>query len=153
MANVDNSLQGGEMELWVRVAGSSDPWLLLVCTLDDSFQLTNEVTEKDSRCGTHLGIKTAKGNVSGNAVANIDPSSSECSYDQVTTWQLAKTLVEYKYQNGAMSANGSNIVAGDAIYFRGEGYFTDTTLNSPEGDTVDFSFTFRPSSVSKTVAS
>jgi hypothetical protein len=142
----DNSIQGLDVAFRVRVAGSGTAFKELVCSIDDQFQLTNDTNEKDTKCATFVGIKEAKGNISGNAVCNIAPTSSEASYKDVSGWQIAKTLMEFQYHNEAFTdANGDPVTAGAAIYFTGEGRFVDTTLKAPTGETVDFSWTFKPS--------
>lgn len=146
----DNSLQAVYIQFQVREAGTSDPYKELVCTIDDQLQLTNDVTETNTRCGNKVGVSEAKGNISGNATYNITPTSAEASYDDVSDWQIAKTSLEFKYQNEAFTDDaGTSHLEGSILSFTGEGKFVDSTFTGGDKDVAKFSFTFKPTSISK----
>jgi hypothetical protein len=148
MAQVDNGLQGADVEFMVREAGSSDVWRRMVCSIDDQFELTNETTETDTKCGTYIGIKPVKANISGNAVFNTEATGSEVSYEDVTNWQINNTPMEFIYRNEAYtSGSGSTVAAGDVLYFTGAGYFSATMYNGTNGQIGQFSWTFKPNTV------
>jgi len=122
----------------------------LVCTIDDQLQLTNDVTETNTRCGNKVGVSEAKGNISGNAVYNITPTSGQASYDDVAGWQINKTSLEFQYQNEAFTDDeGNSYSAGDVLNFTGEGKFVDSTFTGGDKDVAKFSFTFKPTSITK----
>lgn len=126
----------------VRVAGDSPgPWKRLVCEVDNSAEMDNEVTETDTKCGTFTGVKEMKGNFSGNAVSNATPTSSEASYEDVVTWQKNKTLLELRNYN---AASGS-VAESAAYHLQCEGRFTNSNKTSAVGEVVQFSWTFSPS--------
>lgn len=151
---VDNAIQGVDIFFRVRAAGSSDTFQEMVCTIDDQIQLTNETTETDTRCGTYVGVKEAKATLSGNAVFNTDTTATEVSYDDVSTFQIAKTLLEFEYGNDAFTdGSGNSIAEGAVLYFTGQGRFTDSTFQGTTGEVGRFSFTFKASTISKTQAS
>lgn len=148
MASVENSVQGTDIIIKLREAGTSDDWQQMVCEIDNQLQLTNDVTEKDSKCGTHIGIKPTKGNISGNAVHNTDPTSTEISYNGAVTWQKARQLLEFEYVNAAYTdAEGNAVGEGAEISQTGTAYFTDTTFKGNNGEVSEFSFTLKPVSI------
>lgn len=145
-----NSLQAVDIVFLVREAGSSDPYTEMVCTVDDQIQLTNDITETNTRCGNKVGVSEAKATISGNAVFNLTPDSDEASYDDVSDWQIGKTSLDFKYQNEACSdENGNSYAAGAIFNFIGTGYFVDTTLTGGDKEVAKFSFSFKPTAISK----
>lgn len=151
---LDNALQADDIVFEVRVVGDSGEFKTLVCELDNQLQLTNDVSETDTKCGTHVGIKRAKGNISGNASHNVVPTSLEVSYNMVADWQLNKALLEYRYKNAAFTAgDGSAIGEGEAVYFTGQGRFVDSTYQGSTGEIMQFSWTFKPSSITNEITS
>lgn len=145
-----NSLQAVDIQFLVRQAGTSDAYKELVCTIDDQLQLTNDITETTTRCGTKIGISEAKATISGNATNNITPTTTEASYDDVSTWQIGKTSLDFKYQNEACEdENGNSYAAGAIFSFTGTGYFVDSTQTGGDKEVSKFSFSFKPSSIAK----
>jgi hypothetical protein len=133
-------IQGIDDIFEVREVGEED-WLRLVCEVDNSAEMDNEVSETDTKCGTFVGVKEMKGNFSGNAVSNATPTSSEASYEQVVAWQKATTLLEFRNYNAAFGA----IAESAAYHFEGQGRFTNTNKSSASGEVVQFSWTLSPS--------
>lgn len=137
-------LQAVDVKVQVREVGDTE-WLTLVCEIDEQSELTNDTTETDTKCGTFVGVKEAKANVSGNAVYNADPESSEVSLEQVRNWQISKTLLEMLIENEAFTASdGSSIAEGAALHEFYTGRFVQSTRTSPVGDINKFSWTFKP---------
>jgi hypothetical protein len=135
-------IQGIDLIFEVRVSSDSDTtWDRLVCALDDQAEMDNEVSEVDTKCGTFTGVKDMKGSYSGNAVANASPSAgTEVTYEEVVSWQQAKTLLDFRYYNLAFGV----ITQGGAVYQEGTGRFTNTVLTGATGEVVQFSWTFSP---------
>jgi hypothetical protein len=145
-----NSLQAVDIEFQVREAGTSDEYTELVCTVDDQIQLTNDITETNTRCGTKIGVSEAKATISGNATFNLTPDSDEASYDDVSDWQIAKTSLDFRYRNAACTDENGNAYAAGAIFdFVGTGYFVDSTLTGGDKEVAKFSFSFKPTNISK----
>lgn len=143
-------LQAVDIVFKVREAGTSDAYKELVCTIDDQLQLTNDVTETNTRCGTKIGVSEAKGTLSGNATCNISPTSSEVSYDDVAGYQIDRTNLDYEYKNEAFTdEDGNSVAEGAVLNFSGTGKFVDTTFTGADKDVAKFSFQFKPSTITK----
>lgn len=133
-------IQGSLVNFQVREPGDT-PWLTLVCTEDSQFQITTEVSKRRTNCGIKTSVSDVDFNVSGNAVSNASPTSSEVSYMQLKAWIVAKTKLEFRYINDADVPAG--ITEGQGINNSGNLYFTDVTATaSAEADGIlSFSFT------------
>lgn len=137
-------IQGVDIIVRVREAGETD-WLELVCEIDNTVDHSNDTTETKTKCGKFVGIDEMSGNYSGNAVSNAVPGAGEASYEQILTWQKARTPLEILIENEAFtSSSGSPIAEGSAVHVFAEGKFTQTVLTSPTGEVVKFSWTFKP---------
>jgi hypothetical protein len=131
----------------VREAGDTT-WLTLVCSINTALDHTNDVSEKDTKCGTFYGVKDMKGNYTGSAVSNAVPGVNEASYNTVLNWQKNKTPVEFLHENEAYTAeNGNNIAEGAAIHVFAVGKFVQTTLTDNNGEVLEFSFTYKPTTI------
>jgi hypothetical protein len=113
----------------------------LVCEIDNSAEMDNEVSETDTKCGTFTGVKEMKGNFSGNAVSNATPTSSEASYERVISWQKEKTLLGFANYNSAFGA----VAESAAYHLEGQGRFTNSNKTSTTGEVIQFSWTLTPS--------
>jgi hypothetical protein len=137
-------IQGIDFKVQVREAGDTD-WKRFVCEIDSQFQHSNDTQETDTKCGTFNGIKNLKGNYSGNAVFNVDPDADEVSYNQVLTWQKAKTRLEFLIENEAYTAeDGTSIAEAAVLHIFASGRFVDSTLQGAVGDIGKFSWQFKP---------
>lgn len=134
-------IQGLNIRFQVRVSDGSDPtWKTLVCEMDNQAEMDNEVSETDTKCGTFTGVKDMKGNYSGNAVSNAEPTAAEASYEDVVTWQLLKTLLDFRYFNIADGV----LTDGQAVNQQGVGRFTNSVMQGTTGEVVQFSWAFSP---------
>lgn len=142
MADVDNIIQGTEIGLYLRESGTSDAYQELICWINLPLALTSEVSKKKSSCGTHIATQDADAEISGSAICNIDPGATEVSYDQMVTWQLEKTALDYKYVNKAATINGVSYTEGQIINFTGSAKVTSTTFkaDSSTDESIDFDF-------------
>lgn len=136
-----NEIQGLDIVFEVQEDGdSASDWQVLVCEIDSQSELTNDVTEVDTKCGTFAGIKEMKGNYTGNAVCNATPTATEASYEDVVGWQKDRTRMNFRFRN---TASGS-VLANEGVFQQGEGYFVASTLQGTNGEIVQFSWTFKP---------
>lgn len=139
-----NAIDSVDVKVQVREVGDTT-WKTLVCEIDSQFQLSNETTETDTKCGTFFGVKVAKGNNSGNAVFNATPGANEVSYDDVANWQINRTALEMLVENEAFTGeDGTSYTEGQVIHYFYSGKFVDSTLTGPVGEVMKFSWTFKP---------
>lgn len=151
MASVDNQIQGSEIELWLKEAGTSDEFQKLICFLSIPLGITSNVSKKKSSCGTHVATADAEAEISGSAVCNIDPGATEVSYDQMVQWQLDKTALDFKYVNKAGTINGTPYAEGDIVNFTGTTKVTSTTFKADVStdEAIEFDFNITMSSITK----
>lgn len=137
---MSTAIQALDIVFEVREAGASgpNPWLELVCELDDQGELNNDESTVDTKCGSFSGVKEVKGTYSGNAVADANPSTAQASYADVAQWQKDRTLLEYRYYN---RANGS-ITVGSVVSHQGVGRFVNSVVTGTTGEVVQFSWSF-----------
>jgi hypothetical protein len=147
MANIDNAVQGSEVVVLFREAGTSDAYKTLVCEIDNQFELTNDTTETDTKCGTYVGIKDPKGTISGNAVYNVDTEATEISYSDVAAWQKANTLLDYKYINLAFDSGAGAHAEAAVVSHTGQGRFSQSQFKGTNGEVGQFSWTFKPTTI------
>jgi hypothetical protein len=144
---VDNSIQGSSVVLELSDDGVT--FKTLVCEEDSQIDLSNDVTSTKTKCSTFKGISAVDATISGNAVCNADPTTSEVSYNDVQGWQLNKTQKYFRYRNAAQGA----ITAGQAFSFTGVGYFTQSTVTASGDEVVKFSYTFSVSDLDGDISS
>jgi hypothetical protein len=151
MADVDNIIQGTEIQLFLRESGTSDAYQELVCFLSLPLALTSPVTKKKSSCGTHVATQDVEAEISGSAICNIAPGATEVSYDQMVAWQIAKTALDYKYVNKAGTINGVAYAEGDIINFTGSCKVGSSTFKADAStdESIEFDFNVSMSSVTK----
>lgn len=137
-----SEVQGKLINFRVRENAVGGAFKTLVCTEDSQFQITNEKNEKRTNCGIKTSIADPSFTASGNAVQNVNPTSTEVSYNDVKEWQKDKTKLDFQYINDVDAANG--LTEGEAISIIGSGYFTDSTYTgSAAADGIgSFSWSF-----------
>lgn len=140
------SIQGIDTVFEVRTPATTSPvvaagpWRELVCSLDDGFELDNEVSETDTKCGTFTGVKKPKGTISGNAVASKALTSAQVSFLTVADWQDDTRVLDFRFYNKAADG-GTN---GDVVSIQGQGRFTNSSLTASNGEVVQFGWSFTP---------
>lgn len=140
-----NDIQSIDIIVYVREVGDTD-WKQLVCEIDSQFELVNDVSEIESKCGIHIGVKPVKSNNSGNAVFNVDPESDELSYNDVRNYQINRTALEMLVVNGAFtSESGTSYTEGQIMHYFYTGKFVNSVLQGPVGEVGKFSWSFKPS--------
>lgn len=137
-------IQAVDIKVQIREVGDTE-WKVLVCELDSQLELTNEITETESKCGNHVGYKPVKANNSGNAIFNVDPEATEVSYNDVRGWQINRTPLEMLVENEAFTAeDGSPVAEGAVMHYFYAGRFVASTMTGTVGDVGKFSWTFKP---------
>lgn len=129
---MSTEIRGNLVGLKYRVYPSAT-WLNIVCVEDSTFEITLDVSEKETNCGIKTNPGTPKFNAQVNAVQNANPTSTEADYKKIKDLMLAKTKVQFLYQNEADVPNG--IADAEGIYNKGNGYFTSLTATA--GATAD----------------
>lgn len=126
----------------VREAGqSADPWQEVICIIDDGSSMSSDPTETKTRCGTFSSVGTPTYEITGNAVAESDPTVNQVTLLQAQQWQKDGTLLDFRRYN---QTNGT-VTEGSVINWQGSGRFTNIDETAPESDSVQFGFTFSPS--------
>lgn len=139
-------LESLDLKVQVREVGGTT-WETLVCELDSQFELTNDVSEIESKCGNHTSVKPVKSNNSGNAVFDVDPGANLVSYNDVRNWQINRTNLEMLVENEAYTAeDGTSFTEGQVVHYFYTGKFVNSVLTGPVGEVMKFSWTFKPSS-------
>lgn len=123
---INGSLVGLKYRVW-----PSATWLDIVCIEDSTFEITLDVTEKETNCGIKTNPGTPKFNAQVNAVQNANPTSTEADYKKIKELIKAKTKVQFLYQNAADVPNGVSDAEG--IYNKGNGYFTSLSASAGAG--------------------
>lgn len=128
VTKINGSLVGLKYRVWPSTA-----WLDVVCVEDSTFEITMDVAERETNCGVITNPGTAKFNAQVNAVQNANPTATEADYKKIKDLMIAKTKVQFLYQNAADVANG--IADAEGIYNKGNGYFT--SLSATAAATAD----------------
>jgi len=129
--------QFSEQSFEISTDGGSS-WKALVCLQSADSGLELPTTEEDTNCGSFTGLGVLKNSISLECVCELEPTVSQVTWADVAGWMKNRTLVDYRYQN---AATGS-VTAGDAFYFRGEGYFTTGNITGTTGQVIKFTTEF-----------
>jgi hypothetical protein len=130
----DNSFQGVDIGFYVRDNVGGTIWKRLVCEDTLTFDLTSDVNPNKTKCGVFKGIEVPDFKVSGAAVCNSAPTSSEISHDEITTNMLARTLKQFRIQDVS--------TLGSLILLAGTGYFVSEQLTFNNGEVCKFTYSF-----------
>lgn len=107
----------------------------LVCMEQYGVPVETTVTQTETFCGIFTGLGAIKFNPSGTAVCEIDPNSTQVSYDAMLDWQLAKNYLYFK-----VDYPGSGSV-GSGFSIEGNCYVTKTELKFKTNTVVEFDWT------------
>lgn len=129
-------IQGSNIQLLLRESGSTDEWQEVVCEETVQIEVTNDVTTTKTKCGVFKGIDVADFKLNGSAVHNITPTSAEASHDAMLAWQLARTKLDFVFQNRAYGA----IAAGAEVRMAGSAYITSTVLVGSNSEVAKFTW-------------
>jgi hypothetical protein len=129
-----SAVQGSTINLYVRDFNTSQVWKKVTCNENLSFDMSNDVNTKKTKCGVFKGIISPPDmKISGSGTVNFAPSATEYSYDQLQVDQLAGTKKSFRIQDDA--------TVGTVIMINGDGYWTVSQGSFNNGETVDFTFT------------
>jgi len=131
-------VQGINVRFLVRDFGSNDAFQEMVCEETLLFDLNNDVTTTKTKCGIFKGIQVADFKANGSGVCNVDPTSTEYSYDELQNDQIAIQKKEFVIQNIAYGTIG----AGEQIKMSGGGYFVGSQFNGSVGEACKFTWNF-----------
>jgi len=136
------TIAGRFINFSVRLNGSGAAFKQVVCAEDTQFPIDSEVSTRRTNCGPITNVSEPTFSASGNAVHNLNPTSSEVSFNDVKEWIKSSAKLDFRYYNEADAANG--IAEGEAVDITGSGYFSNVTYDaSAEADGFGgFSFTF-----------
>lgn len=140
-------IQALELETLVREEGDTD-WIVFNCEIDNQEELTNEVNETETKCGTKVNYRPAKGNLSGNATFDIEADgTATASLQDVRNWQLANTPLEMLIRNKAATINGVAYAVGAIQHHFYTGQFTSSVKTESLNEVTKFSWAFKPDSI------
>lgn len=129
---------GSLVTMWVSETDSA--YKTIVCEESSQSSTTSSVTTTKTKCGSFTAVDTPETAISGSGVAGGNLASNQVSFKQLEAWVRAKTKLYFIRRNEADVALG--ITAGEIVYLDGQGYFTEATETSAEGDTVKFNWAF-----------
>lgn len=129
---------GTLVAMWVSETNSN--FKTIVCEDSSQSSTTANVNTTKTKCGNFTAVDTPETVISGSGIATGNLAANQVSYKQLEAWARAKTKLYFIRRNEADVASG--ITAGEIIYLDGQGYFTEVTETSAEGDTVKFNWSF-----------
>jgi len=135
-------LQGNRVGIYIRDFGTTNAFKRIVCEETCSIDLNNDVTTTKTKCGTFKGIDVVDWKVSGNGVANFNPSPSEISADALQALQVARTKQEVVIQNESFTEGVTTYGVGEVFKFSGPAYLTAQQISFPTNDIVKFTYNF-----------
>lgn len=133
-------LQGSRVGIYIRNYGSTDAFKRIVCEESASLELNNDVQTTKTKCGVFKGVDIVDWKISGNGVANFNPSASEISADDLQTLQIARTKQEVYVQNEAFTEGGTSYAIGEVFKFGGAAYLVAQTISFPSNDITKFTY-------------
>lgn len=110
-------------------------WKVLVCLTDYQIPIDVAINSVETFCGTAVGRGVPSFNPSGNAIAEIAPTTNQATYSQMVAWLDAGTVLRFRVRN---LSGGS---AAGYLFLSGQCTVTNVTLNATAGSAVGFSFT------------
>lgn len=110
----------------------------LVCTRTVSVSVSSESSKEVTNCGPITTIGDAEFTFDFDAICEVSPSGSQCTYGDLLEAKVNKTVLVVKLASPLVA--GSSI--GAAYYHEADAYVTDLTLNGGAGENfVSFSGT------------
>jgi hypothetical protein len=131
-------VQGTLVTMWVSETNSN--FKTIVCEESSQSSTTSNVTSTKTKCGTFSAVDTPETVISGSGIAGANLAANQVSYKQIEAWARAKTKLYFIRRNEADVV--SEVTAGELVYLDGQGYFTEATETSAEGDVVKFNWSF-----------
>ena len=133
MAQFAGSLQDIEISFDGRVT-----WKTLVCSRTVSVNVSSESSKEVTNCGPITTIGDAEFSFDFDAICEISPTVSQCTYGDLLEAKVNKTLLGARVSSPL--ATGSSV--GAAYHHEADAYVTELTLNGGAGENfVSFSGT------------
>jgi hypothetical protein len=131
-------IKGTLVTMWVSETDSN--YKTIVCEDSSQSSTTSNVNTTKTKCGTYTSTDTPEISISGSGVAGGNLNANQVSFKQLQAWVAAGTLLYFIRRNEANVT--AAITAGEIVYLDGQGYFTEATETSAEGDVVKFNWAF-----------
>lgn len=135
---MSQEIQGRLVTMWLSETDSN--YKTIVCEESSQSSTTSNVTTTKTKCGSFSAPDTPEITISGSGVAGGNLAANHVSFKQLQAWAANGTLLYFIRRNEANSAAG--ITAGEVVYLDGQGYLTEATETSAEGDVVKFNWSF-----------
>jgi predicted secreted protein len=126
-------IQGRDIVLSIST-DSGTTYKTLICLETLTIDQSSSITERETRCGTKVGISNNKVSISGTFVQDTAPSGTEVSGSDMRTWKNNNTLLDIKAAHVTTPAN---------YFVQMDAYLESLSENAPSDDVLDASFTFR----------
>lgn len=124
-------LQGGAQDLEISF-DSGSTYLTLVCLKTGSVDNEVDTTEEKTNCGPILVIGDMNAKASFDAICEVSPTVSQCTYGDMLEAMSAKTLLKVRYQNPVVTGASTGAV----FYQNFDAYVI--SLSSPFGEGEGF---------------
>lgn len=110
----------------------------LVCTRTVSVSVSSESSKEVTNCGPITTIGDAEFTFDFDAICEVSPTVSQCTYKDLLSAKVNKTLIVVKYASPVVSGSST----GAAYYHESDAYVTELTLNGgAQENFVNFSGT------------
>ena len=112
----------------------------IVCEEASNVNSTSNVSERKTKCATFTTVDTPTVSISGSGVAVGDLGANEASAQDLIKLLDAGTNIFFEYKNDV----SGTLAIGEVVYLAGQGYFSDVTITSDDGEgmvTFDWEFT------------
>lgn len=136
---MSTEIKGTLVTMWLSETDSN--YKTIVCEDSSQSSTTSSVTTTKTKCGTFSAPDAAEKTFSGSGVASGDLAANQVSFKQLQAWCDAGTKLYFIRRNEA----SGTITAGEIVYLDGQGYLTEATETSAEGDVVKFNWAFTAS--------
>ena len=133
-------LQGSRVGIYIRNYGTTNAFKRIVCEETSSLEINNDVQTTKTKCGVFRGVDIVDWKITGNGVANFNPSGSEISSDDLIDLQVARTKQEVYIQNEAFTEGTTNYLEGEVFKFGGAAYLVAQNISFPSNDIVKFTY-------------
>lgn len=128
---------GNLQDLEISFDGGST-FKTLVCTRTVSVSVSSESSKEVTNCGPITTIGDAEFTFDFDAICEVSPTVSQCTYGDLLSAKVNKTLIVVKYASPVVSGSST----GAAYYHEADAYVTELTLNGgAQENFVNFSGT------------
>lgn len=124
-------LQGKDVTIQVST-DSGTTYKTLICLETLTVDMSSDVNERTTRCGTKVGVSEPKATMTGTFVWDDAPSTAQVSGADMLTWKNNNTQVLVKAVHTTPSK----------LYIQASSYLTSLSLDAPSDDVLSGNFTF-----------